>query len=79
MEVTWSPPSDGGISITGYRIFHASGQNFLVPSYVTSVTLNLVESTSEVGQSVSVRSESMQLPSELISVRVTTAGMCGSV
>ena len=46
----------------------------LVPSYINSIVLNFVDS-SLVRDFVSVRSESMQLPSELISVTVTAMGV----
>ena len=72
VEVSWSPPSDGATNITGYRIFYGSGKSFLAPSYVTSIIFNFVESPSDVGPTVSIRSESMQLPSELIRVAVGT-------
>ena len=71
VEVSWSP--DETANITGYRIFYGNGpQSILVPSYVTSIVFNFVESQDEVGQTVSVRSESMHLlPSELINATVT--------
>ena len=69
VEISWSPPSDGANSITGYKIFYGNQQNLLVPWYVTRIVLN----SSEV-VSVSVRSESTQLPSELITVTVMMAG-----
>ena len=73
VEVSWSPPSDDDPAISGYRIFYGNnGQSLFVPSYVTRVVLNFVDS-SQIG-SVSVRSESTQLPSELINVTVRTAG-----
>jgi hypothetical protein len=70
VEVSWSP--DETANITGYRIFYGNGQSILVPSYVISIVFNFVESQDEVGQTVSVRSESMHLlPSELINAIVT--------
>ena len=69
VEVSWSPPSDTSPAIIGYRIFYGSGQTVLVPSYVTRIMLNFIESSQV--DSVSIRSESAQLPSELISVTVT--------
>ena len=70
VEVSWSPPSDGANSITGYRIFYGNGQNVFVPS-VTAITLvGLKVDGSYVGQNVSIRSESDQLYSELINVSV---------
>ena len=71
VEVSWSPPSDGHTSITGYRIFYGNGQNVFVQSVtaITSVDLNV--EGDYVGCSVSIRSESDQFYSELISVPVT--------
>ena len=69
VEVSWSPPSDAAPAIIGYRIFFGNGQNLLLPSYVTSIGLT----SSQVG-SVSIRSESTQLPSALITATVTIAG-----
>ena len=64
VEVSWSLPAD--------RANVIPGRNLLFSSYVTSILLNFVES----GQieSVPIRSESEQLPSELISVTVKIAG-----
>ena len=78
VEVSWTLPSstDGAIEITGYRVFYGSqGPSVLVPSYINSMVLNFVDSSLRI-ESVSVRSESMQLPSELISVTVTAGGKC---
>ena len=72
VEVSWSPPSDGANSITGYRIYYHNGnwQNVFVSS-VTAITLvGLKVDGSYVGQNVSIRSESDQLYSELINVSV---------
>ena len=69
VEVSWSPPSDRDNIITGYRIFYGNQQNLLVPWYVTRIVLN----SSQVG-SVSIRSESTQLPSELVTATVMMAG-----
>ena len=63
VEVSWSPPSDATPAIIGYRIFYGNGQNLFVPSYVTRIVLNFVESNQI--ESVFIRSESTQLPSEL--------------
>lgn len=71
LELSWSPSSTLE-NITGYRIFYGSGQSILVPSYVTSIVFNFVENQDEVGQTVSIRSESLHLlPSELTNVMVT--------
>ena len=77
VEVSWTlPPSNGAIDITGYRIFYGShGQSVLIPSYINSMVLNFVDSSLRI-ESVSIRSESMQLPSELISMIVTAVGKC---
>ena len=76
VEVSWSLPSDGAINITGYRVFYSSGRSVLVPSYVNSIVLNFVESSLSLIKSVFIRSESMQLPSELISATVAVVGTC---
>ena len=69
VEISWSPDDTAGI--TGYRIFYGNGQSILVPSYVTSIILNFVESPDEVGQVISVRSESAHfLPSELTNATI---------
>ena len=72
VEVSWQLSSDAAQAITGYRIFYDNGYSLLVPSYVTRIVLNFVESSQI--ESVSVRSESTQLPSELITATVTIAG-----
>ena len=69
VEVSWSPPSDGANSITGYRIFYGSGKNTTVQAVATSIGLRV--DGSHVGQNISVRSEADQLYSELISTSVT--------
>ena len=71
VEVSWSPPSDGANSITGYRIFYGNGQNVFVQS-ITAITLvGLNVDGDYVGRSVSIRSESDQFYSELINIPVT--------
>jgi Na+-translocating ferredoxin:NAD+ oxidoreductase RnfD subunit len=73
VEVSWSPPSDAApATIIGYRVFYGNGQNLFIPSYVTRIVLNFVESSQI--ESVSVRSESTQLPSELTTATVAIAG-----
>ena len=69
MVVSWSPPSDGPATITGYRIFYGNGENLSVPSIVTRIILSLNEDS--VGETVSLRSEANQLTSQLINVTVT--------
>ena len=69
MEVSWSPPSDGANSITGYGIFYGNGKNASVSAVATSIGLRI--DGNYVGQNISVRSEADQLYSELISASVT--------
>ena len=69
MEVSWSPPSDGSATITGFRIFYGNGENVLVPSTITGIILSMNEDS--VGQTVSLRSEADQLTSQLINVTIT--------
>ena len=71
VEVSWSPPSGETATITGYRIFYGNRQSILVPSYVTCIILNFTESEDELAQAVSIHSESVVLPSELINVVIT--------
>ena len=73
VEVSWSPPSGAAPAISGYRIFYGNGQSVFAPSYVTRIVLNFVDSSQI--ESVSIRSESTQLPSQLITATVTTAGI----
>ena len=69
VEVSWSPPSGGTVSITNYRIFYGNGQNVSVAPIFTGVALNINKDA--VGETVSIRSEADQLTSELISVTIT--------
>ena len=71
VEVSWSPPSDGANSITGYRIYYGNGQNVFVSSVTIITSVGLKVDRSYVGQNVSIRSESDQLYSELINIFVT--------
>ena len=71
VEVSWSPPFDGATNITGYRIFYGSGKIVLVPSVADITLVGLKVDGNYIGQSVSIRSESDQLYSELINVSVT--------
>ena len=70
VEVSWSPPSGGAATITGYRIFYGNGKNIFVSSYVTSIVFNFIEIKDELGETLSILSESTQLPSELVNVMV---------
>jgi hypothetical protein len=71
VEVSWSPPSDGANSITGYRIFYGIGKNISVgAAAVATYTVGLRVNGNYVGQNVSIRSEADRLYSELISTAV---------
>ena len=68
VEVSWSPPTEGDVNITGYRIFYSNGENVSVPVVITSVGLRVDRNYS--GKIVFLRSESDQLYSELVNVTV---------
>ena len=69
VEVSWSPPSGGTATITGYRIFYGNGESVLVPSIgITSVGLTFNKNA--IGQRVSIRSEVDKITSELINVTI---------
>ena len=78
VEVSWSPPSGGAATITGYRIFYDGRDILFMPQadIITGIDLNLGLGT-KVGQVLSLRAESSisQLPSELITVTITD-GLC---
>ena len=67
VEVSWSPPPEGDVDITGYRIFYGSGENISVPTVITSVGLRVHHYSGEI---VFLHSESDQLYSDLINVTV---------
>ena len=71
VEVSWSPPSGGAATITGYRIFYDGRESLFLPLTITGIDLNLGEGT-KVGQVLSIRADSSisQLPSELITVTI---------
>ena len=69
VEVSWSPPSDGANSITGYRIFYGSEKNISVGAAATYIGLRV--NGNFVGQNMSIRSETDLLYSELISTTVS--------
>ena len=72
VEVSWSPPSGGAATITGYRIFYGNGEepdNVSVPSISTNIGLML--EGDQLGQHISIRSERVQLFSGLINVTVS--------
>ena len=68
VEVSWSPPYAGDVTITGYRIFYGNQENVSVAPIFTGVALN--SNQDAVGQTVSIRSEADQLASELINVTI---------
>ena len=65
----WSPPSDRSATITAYRIFYGNGENVSVPFTITGIIFSLNEDS--VGQTVSLRSETDQLTSQLINATTT--------
>ena len=68
VEVSWSPPTQqGAFNITGYRVFY-SNINVSIPSLITVVGLVVTENYD--GQTVFLRSESVELFSEHINVTV---------
>ena len=73
VELSWSPPSDGAATITGYRIFFGGGQNISVPAFVRMIGSVFGEN---IDQMIAIRSESALLFSELINITVTVAGNC---
>ena len=68
VEVSWSPPTEGDVNITGYRMFYGNGENVSVPIDITSVGLRVDRNYR--GETVFLRSESDQLYSELVNVTV---------
>ena len=71
VEISWNPPLDEPSDITGYRIFYGDGMNLSVYPIVNSVGWR-VNATYQ-GQSVSIRSESGGIISELVRVSVTAS------
>ena len=72
VEVSWSPPSDGATTITGYRIFYGSDGNGSLPPVTTSVSLTL--NANLIGQTVSLCTEAEQLTSQCTNTTVEDAG-----
>ena len=70
VEVSWSPPTDGANSITGYRIYYDNGQNVFVSSVTVITSVSLKVDGNYIGQNVSIRSEADQLYRELVNVSV---------
>ena len=68
VEVSWSPPSGGATTITGYTIFYANGSNGSLPSHATSIGLTLNDDY--VGQIVSVCAEAAQLASQCVNTSI---------
>ena len=68
VEVSWSPPSDGDVKITGYRIFFRNEQNLSVPRGATYIGIRVMGSYDN--ESVFLRSEADGLFSELINATV---------
>ena len=68
VEISWSPPSNQ-TDITGYRIFY-NGDNVFVPSVAVSAGLTIKGNL--VGQSISIRTETKQLPSDIVNVTITS-------
>ena len=68
VEIRWSLPSDRANLITRYRIFYGNGHNVSVPSTINFI--GLVVDEAYVGQTVSIRSETGQLYSDIINVTV---------
>ena len=68
VEVSWSPPTEGDVNITGYRMFYSNGENVSVPVVITSVGLRVDRNYR--GETVFLRSESDRLYSELVNVTV---------
>ena len=70
--VSWSPPAAGGADITGYRIYYTSGgvlMNVAVNSTEHQYQLVLGGALPD-DMMLSIRAESIQLPSELITVTI---------
>ena len=75
VEVSWSPPSGGSATITGYRIFYDGREILFLPptDTITGIDLNFGQET-KIGQVLLVRAESSMshLPSELIVVTISS-------
>ena len=69
VEVSWSPPSNGATTITGYRIFYGSGENVSLPSLATGISLLL--STNYVGHTITLCAEAEAKMSQCVNATVT--------
>ena len=69
VEVSWSPPSGGAVTITGYRIFYGDGESVSLPSVATAIGLKLRESY--VGQLLSLCTEAKEFTSQCITTTIT--------
>ena len=69
--ISWDPSAAGGATVTGYRIYY-NADNTLnnVPVDGTLVQFELVHTLPVDDMMISIRAESAQLPSELITVNV---------
>ena len=71
--ISWSPPAAGGAEVTGYRIYYSlegSTRNEPVASNESQFVLDLKGASLD-NMTISIRTESAKLPSELINVNVT--------
>ena len=72
--ITWSPPASGGAEVTGYRIYYNLGclsLDVVVAKTENRYEMGLNGLLPEDIMSVSVRAESTQLPSELVTIRIS--------
>ena len=72
VEVSWSPPSGGATTITGYTIVYGNEANLTLPLAATSIGLTL--DSDYIGQTVSVCTEAEQLASQCTNATVTDTG-----
>ena len=72
--ISWSPPASGGAEVTGYRIyytFRGVPTNVGFASTERQYQLNLGGALPD-DMTLSIRAESVQLPSELVTVTINT-------
>ena len=73
--ITWGPPASGGAEVTRYRIYYNLGclsSDVVVARTENRYEMGLNGLLPEDIMSVSIRSESAQLPSELVTIRIGT-------